>query len=136
MSNDLQTELNDYYNEALGKIDIKNDESMKALKLGVTITFVQSYMKSVFQAIKVSLSLDEKDQNGIAFVLETVKSISKKIGEIDPHSTIDEKTVQLIDALENTNTPGYDILKIANINVPLIETIKSDFSLMAEFLKN
>ena len=136
MSDTMKKQLNDYYNEAYEKMTDKSDEAVKTLKFAVIITVVQSYMSSVFQAIKVSLNDANSDQSGTALVLDTVDNISQKIGKIDSNGTIDEKTDQMINILENSTTPSYDILKIADINVPLIETMKSDFAVMADFLKN
>ena len=132
----MKKQLNDYYNEAYEKMTDKSDEAVKTLKFAVIITVVQSYMSSVFQAIKVSLNDANSDQSGTALVLDAVDNISQKIGKIDSNGTIDEKTDQMINILENSTTPSYDILKIADINVPLIETMKSDFAVMADFLKN
>lgn len=136
MSDTMKKQLNDYYNDAYEKMTDKSDEAVKTLKFAVIITVVQSYMSSVFQAIKVSLNDANSDQSGTALVLDTVDNLSQKIGKIDSNGTIDEKTDQMIDILENSTTPSYDILKIADINVPLIETMKGDFAVMAEFLKN
>lgn len=136
MSDTMKKQLNDYYNEAYENMTDKSDKAVKTLKFAVIITVVQSYMKSVFQAIRVSLDDANSEQSGTALVLDTVDNISQKIGKIAPDATIDEKTDQMIDILGNSTTPSYDILKIADINVPLIETIKKDFSIMAEFLKN
>ena len=136
MSDTMKKQLNDYYNEAYEKMTDKSDEAVKTLKFAVIITVIQSYMSSVFQAIRVSLDDANSDQSGTALVLDTVDSISQKIGKIAPDATIDEKTDQIIDILQNSTTPSYDILKIADINVPLIETMKSDFVVMADFLKN
>ena len=132
----MKKQLNDYYNEAYEKMTDKSDEAVKTLKFAVIITVVQSYMSSVFQAIKVSLNDANSDQSGTALVLDAVDNISQKIGKIAPDATIDEKTDQIIDILQNSTTPSYDILKIADINIPLIETMKSDFVVMADFLKN
>lgn len=136
MSDTMKKQLNDYYNEAYEKMTDKSDEAVKTLKFAVIITVIQSYMSSVFQAIRVSLDDANSDQSGTALVLDTVDSISQKIGKIAPDATIDEKTDQIIDILDNSTTPSYDILKIADINIPLIETMKSDFVVMADFLKN
>lgn len=136
MSDTMKKQLNDYYNEAYEKMTDKSDEAVKTLKFAVIITVVQSYMSSVFQAIKVSLNDANSDQSGTALVLDAVDNISQKIGKIDSNGTIDEKTDQMINILENSTTPSYDILKIADINIPLIETMKSDFVVMADFLKN
>lgn len=136
MSDTMKKQLNDYYNEAYEKMTDKSDEAVKTLKLAVIITAVQSYMSSVFQAIRVSLNNANGDQNGIALVMNAVDNISQKIGKITPGATIDEKTDQIIDILQNSTTTSYDILKIADINVPLIETMKNDFAVMADFLKN
>lgn len=136
MSDTMKKQLNDYYNEAYEKMTDKSDEAAKTLKFAVIITVVQSCMSSVFQAIRVSLDDANSDQNGIALVLDAVDNISQKIGKIAPDATIDEKTDQIIDILQNSTTPSYDILKIADINVPLIEAMKSDFAVMADFLKN
>ena len=136
MSDTMKKQLNDYYNEAYEKMTDKSDDAVKTLKFAVIITVVQSYMSSVFQAIKVSLNDANSDQSGTALVLDAVDNISQKIGKIDSNGTIDEKTDQIIDILDNSPTPSYDILKIADINIPLIETMKSDFVVMADFLKN
>lgn len=136
MSDTMKKQLNDYYNESYEKMTDKSDEAVKALKFAVIITVIQSYMSSVFQAIRVSLNDANSDQSGTALVLDAVDNISQKIGKIDSNGTIDEKTDQMINILENSTTPSYDILKIADINVPLIETMKSDFAVMADFLKN
>ena len=136
MSDTMKKQLNDYYNEAYEKMTDKSDEAVKTLKFAVIITVIQSYMSSVFQAIRVSLDDANSDQSGTALVLDAVDNISQKIGKIDSNGTIDEKTDQMINILENSTTPSYDILKIADINVPLIETMKSDFAVMADFLKN
>lgn len=136
MSDTMKKQLNDYYNESYEKMTDKSDEAVKTLKFAVIITVIQSYMSSVFQAIRVSLDDANSDQSGTALVLDTVDSISQKIGKIAPDATIDEKTDQIIDILDNSTTPSYDILKIADINIPLIETMKSDFVVMADFLKN
>ena len=136
MSDTMKKQLNDYYNESYEKMTDKSDEAVKTLKFAVIITVIQSYMSSVFQAIRVSLDDANSDQSGTALVLDAVDNISQKIGKIDSNGTIDEKTDQMINILENSTTPSYDILKIADINVPLIETMKSDFAVMADFLKN
>lgn len=136
MPDTMKKQLNDYYNEAYEKMTDKSDEAVKTLKLAVIITAVHSYMSSVFQAIRVSLDDANSDQNGIALVLDAVDNISQKIGKITPGATIDEKTDQIIDILQNSTTPSYNILKLADINVPLIETMKNDFAVMADFLKN
>lgn len=136
MSDTMKKQLNDYYSEAYEKMTDKSDEAVKTLKFAVIITFIQSYMSSVFQAIRVSLDDANSDQSGTALVLDTVDNISQKIGKIAPDATIDEKTDQIIDILDNSTTSSYDILKIADINIPLIETMKSDFAIMSQFLKD
>lgn len=136
MSDTMKKQLNDYYNEAYEKMTDKSDEAVKTLKFAVIITVIQSYMSSVFQAIRVSLDDANSDQSGIALVIDAVDNISQKIGKIAPDATIDEKTDQIIDILQNSTTSSYDILKIADINIPLIESMKSDFVVMADFLKN
>ena len=136
MSDTMKKQLNDYYNEAYEKMTDKSDEAVKTLKFAVIITVIQSYMSSVFQAIRVSLDDANSDQSGIALVIDAVDNISQKIGKIASDATIDEKTDQIIDILQNSTTSSYDILKIADINIPLIETMKSDFAVMGDFLKN
>ena len=136
MSDTMKKQLNDYYNEAYEKMTDKSDEAVKTLKFAVIITVIQSYMSSVFQAIRVSLDDANSDQSGIALVMDAVDNISQKIGKIASDATIDEKTDQIIDILQNSTTSSYDILKIADINIPLIESMKSDFVVMADFLKN
>lgn len=131
---DINEQLNNHYNDLLDKIGDKNGISTKEIKLAVVVTFVQSYMQLVFKAI--SVSINSKDQSGAMLVLGMAEKISDGVGKIDKDATIDTRTEELISILENVSTPAYDILKIADISVPLIETVKSDFAIMSQFLKD
>ena len=129
----MEETLIGYYEDSIKIVEESDkDVSDGMLRFGVTMNFMASYVKML--SSQINQINTESEAIGATLILETMSGINDKIGKVEDAESDSEKIAAFEDVLRNVETPAHEILSVANLKVPMLENMKNDFKIMANFL--
>lgn len=129
----LEETLIGYYKDSIKVVEESDkDVSDGMLRFGVTMNFMASYVKML--SSQINQINTESEAMGATLILETMSGINDKIGKVEDAESEAGKIAAFEDVLRNVETPAHEILSVANLKVPMLENMKNDFKIMADFL--
>lgn len=129
----MEETLIGYYKDSIKVVEESDkDVSDGMLRFGVTMNFMASYVKML--SSQINQINTESEAMGATLILETISGINDKIGKVEDAESEAGKIAAFEDALRNVETPAHEILSVANLKVPMLENMKNDFKIMADFL--
>lgn len=129
----LEETLIGYYKDSIKVVEESDkDVSDGMLRFGVTMNFMASYVKML--SSQINQINTESEAIGATLILETMSGINDKIGKVEDAESEAGKIAAFEDVLRNVETPIHEILSVANLKVPMLENMKNDFKIMANFL--
>lgn len=129
----MEETLIGYYEDSIKIVEESDkDVSDGMLRFGVTMNFMASYVKML--SSHMNQINTESEAIGATLILETMSGINDKIGKVEDAESEAGKIAAFEDVLRNVETPAHEILSVANLKVPMLENMKNDFKIMANFL--
>lgn len=129
----MEETLIGYYEDSIKIVEESDkDVSDGMLRFGVTMNFMASYVKML--SSQINQINTESEAMGATLILETMSGINDKIGKVEDAESEAGKIAAFEDVLRNVETPAHEILSVANLKVPMLENMKNDFKIMANFL--